>query len=303
MKVSLLSFRLDFLTKDRATNSKPIFPGGSMQKSAVLGFLCSVASLAPVALAQSWVPVPANTPSVSSKVSTTPAPANQTLKIVVGLRLQNVSSLESFFDGLRGGKSTPVTHAAFVSEYSPTASQMQPVVDYLSSIGFTNIQVSEDNLLVSAQGTVEQAEQAFNTSLVDFTLSGKPAYAPAGPVMVPSSLGNIVVQVLGLSNATEISRTLSANQNLKVMDRTSSFVMNASAGGADLSIAGLTPGALRTAYDAGTTSTGGNTVVAVVSAGSDLQQVISDLRHFELENQLPLIPVDGRQVEPVSHHH
>ena len=270
-----------------------------MQKPAVLAFLCSVASLVPVGLAQSWVPVPANTPSVSSKVSTTPAPASQTLNIVVGLRLQNVSSLESFLGGLRGGKSTPVTHAAFVSEYAPTASQVQPVVDYLSSIGFTNIQVSEDNLLVSAQGTVAQAEQAFNTSLVDFTLSGKPAYAPAGPVMVPSALGNIVLQVLGLSNATEIGRKLSASSNLKVMDQSSSFVMNPSAGGPDLSIAGLTPAALRTAYDAGTTSTGGNTVVAVVSAGSDLQQVITDLRQFELENQLPLVPVEVRQVEPV----
>ena len=270
-----------------------------MKKPAVLAFLCSVASLTPVALAQSWVPVPANTPAVSNTVSTTPAPTNQTLNIVVGLRLQNVSSLESFLEGLRGGKSTQVTHATFVSEYSPTASQVQPVVDYLSSIGFTNIQVSEDNLLVSAQGTIAQAEQAFNTSLVDFTLSGMPAYAPAGPVMVPASLGNIVLQVLGLSNAAEISRKLSANQNIQVMGRTSTFVMNPAAGGADLSIAGLTPGNLRTAYDAGTTSTGGNTVVAVVSEGSDLQQVIADLRQFELENQLPLIPVEVRQVEPV----
>jgi len=252
-----------------------------------------------VALAQSWVPVPANTPSVSSKVATTPAPANQTLKIVVGLRLQNLSSLEAFMQGLRGGKSTPLTHARFVSEYSPTASQVQPVVDYLSGSGFTNIEVSEDNLLVSAQGTVGQAQKAFNTSLRVFKLSGKPAYAPAGRVMVPSSLGNIVLQVLGLSNATEISRNLSANQNLKVMDRQKTFVMNPSAGGADLSIAGLTPGNLRKAYDAGTTSTGGNTVVAVVTAGSDLHQVISDLRQFELENQLPLIPVQVRQVEPV----
>ncbi len=270
-----------------------------MRKPAVVALLCSVAFLAPSAVAQTWVPVPANTIKVSSKVSTTPAPANQTLKIVVGLRLQNVSSLESLLEGLRGGKSTPVNHATFVSEYSPTASQVQPVVDYLSSIGFINVKVSQDNLLVSAQGTVAQAEKAFHTSLVDFTLSGKPAYAPAGSVMVPSSLGNIVLEVLGLSNATQISRKLSATQNLKVMDQTKTFVMNPSAGGADLSIAGLTPGALRTAYDAGITSTGGNTVVAVVTAGSDLKQVISDLRHFELENQLPLIPVQVRQVEPV----
>jgi PKD repeat protein len=271
-----------------------------MKKHAVLALLCSVASLGPVALAQGWVQVPANTPSVNSRVSTTPAPASQTLNIVVGLRLQNVSSLESFLEGLkRGGGSQPLSHEAFMSEYSPTASQAQPVVDYLSSIGFTNIQVSEDNLLVSAQGTVGEAEQAFDTPLVSFPLGNQSAYAPAGPVMVPAALGNIVLQVLGLSNATQIDNELSANQNIQVMGRTSTFVMNPSAGGADLSIAGLTPGNLRTAYDAGTTSTGGNTVVAVVSAGSDLQQVIADLRQFELENQLPLIPVEVRQVEPV----
>src|SRR6185437_2937994 len=206
------------------------FPGGGMRKPAVVALLYSVAFLEPFAVEQSWMPVPANTIKVGSKVSTTPAPANQTLKIVVGLRLQNVSSIESLLDGLRGGKSTPLKHAAFVSEYSPTASQVQPVVDYLSSMGFINVKVSQDNLLVSAQGTVAQAEKAFHTSIAEFTLSGRPAYAPAGPVLVPSSLGNIVLEVLGLSNATEISRKLSAGQNLKVMDQTKTFVMNPSAG-------------------------------------------------------------------------
>ncbi len=233
-----------------------------MKKFAVLVLFGMVASLLPVALAQSWVPVPANTPSVSSKVSTTPAPSSQTLNIVVGLRLQNVSSLASFLQGLRGGGSTPLTHAAFVSNYSPTASQVQAVVNYLTSQGFTNIQVTEDNLLVSAQGTVGQAQQAFNTPIVSFPLSGKTAYAPSGPVMVPSALGNIVLQVLGLSNATGISNQLSMQQNINVMGRNSTFVLNPSAGSPDLSIAGLTPGNLRTAYDAGSTSTGGNTVVA-----------------------------------------
>lgn len=270
-----------------------------MQKAVRLLFLCLFTFLVPAALAQSWVPVPANTFSVSSAVSTTPAPQNQTLNIVVGLRLQNVSQLQSFLQGMRGGQSTPLTHAQFVSQYSPSSTQVQPVVDYLTSMGFTNVQVSQDNLLVSAQGTVAQAQQAFNTPLISLTLNGKPAYAPGGPVMVPSSLGNIVLQVAGLSNVSQIARQSSAKQNLQVMDQTQTFTMNASAGGADFSIAGLTPAALRTAYDAGLTSTGGNTVVAVVSAGSDLQQVVSDLRQFELENQLPLIPVQIRQVVPV----
>ena len=34
-------------------------------------------------------------------------------------------------------------------------------------------------------------------------------------------------------------------------------------------------------------------------AGPDLSQVIADLRQFELENQLPLIPVQVQQVGPV----
>lgn len=262
---------------------------------AMILMLC--ASLA--VFAQSFVPVPANTPAVSSKVSTTPLPASQPLNIVVGLKLQNDSGLASFLQGLRGGRSTPLTHAAFVSGYSPSASQAQSVVNYLTSQGFTNIQVTNDNLLVSAQGTVGEAEQAFATSIVSLTLSGKTVYAPSGPVMVPSTLGDIVLQVLGLSNATQISNELSRQQNLNIMGRNPSFVLNPSAGAADPSIAGLTPGNLRTAYDAGTSSTGGNTVVAVVTAGSDLQQVIADLRQFELENQLPLVPVEVRQLEPV----
>jgi PKD repeat protein len=269
-----------------------------MKRFSVLVLSCMIASVVP-ALAQSWVTVAVTTPLVKSTVSTTPAPANQPLNIVVGLKLQNISSLQSVLTGLRGGHGTPLTHSAFVSQYSPTASQVQPVVDYLTSQGFTNIHVTDDNLLVSAQGTIAQAQQAFNTSIVSFTLSGKPAYAPAAPVMVPSSLGNIVLEVVGLSNATQVAHQLSMQRNLKVLDATSNFVVNPSAGGPDFSIAGLTPGALRTAYDAGNTSTGGNTVVAVVSAGSDLHQVIADLRHFELENHLPLVPVEVRQVTPV----
>lgn len=270
-----------------------------MKRFAVLVLSCLVAFLVPAALAQTWVPVPVHTPIVGSTVSTTPASPSQTLNIVVGLRLQNESALQSFLQSLRGGHSTPITHDAFVANYSPTASQVQPVVDYLTSQGFSNIQVTNDNLLVSAHGTVAQAQQAFNTSIVSFTLSGKPAYAPSSPIMVPGSLGNIVLQVVGLSNAMQIAHQASIQQNLKVMDRTSNFVDNPSAGGPDFSIAGLTPAALRKAYDAGTTSTGGNTVVAVVSAGSDLHQVISDLRQFELKNQLPLVPVEVRQVVPV----
>ncbi|MGA9527197.1 MAG: choice-of-anchor D domain-containing protein [Terriglobales bacterium] len=270
-----------------------------MKKLAVLVLFCMVASLVPVALAQSWVPVAANTPSVKSTVLTTPTPSSQPLHIVVGLKLQNVSSLGSFLQGLRGGSSTPLTHAAFVSNYSPTASQVQAVENYLTSQGFTNVQVTEDNLLVSAQGTVGQAQQAFNTPIVSFTLSGKTAYAPNGPVMVPTALGNIVLQVLGLSNANAISNKLSMQQNLSVMGFVPSIVQNPSAGTPDVTIGGLTPNNLRTAYDAANTSTGGNTVVAVVTEGDDLTQVISDLRQAELENSLPLIPVVVRQVEPV----
>ncbi|MGH8539749.1 MAG: PKD domain-containing protein, partial [Stenotrophobium sp.] len=55
----------------------------------------------------------------------------------------------------------------------------------------------------------------------------------------------------------------------------------------------------RKAYDAGTTPEGANTTVAIISGGTDLSQVILDLRQAEKDFNLPFVPVSIEQVDPV----
>ncbi len=59
--------------------------------------------------------------------------------------------------------------------------------------------------LVSADGTAAQVTKAFNTSLESFQLGGAAVYVNTQPALVPSSLGNVVSAVLGLSNAAKMS--------------------------------------------------------------------------------------------------
>jgi pseudomonalisin len=63
-------------------------------------------------------------------------------------------------DALYGQELEP---AEFAAKYSPSPSQVQSVVTYLSAAGFKNLQVEPNNLVISADGTAAAVRQAFNT--------------------------------------------------------------------------------------------------------------------------------------------
>ena len=86
---------------------------------------------------------------------------------------------------------------------------MQSVVVYLQAQGFSNVKAARQ--LVSADGNAAQAAKAFNTTLESFTLNGKTVYVNTKPALVPSSLGDVVSAVLGLTNAA----TMSVRPNLQ----------------------------------------------------------------------------------------
>lgn len=95
---------------------------------------------------------------------------------------------------------TSLTVDQFVTQFAPTAAQVETVENYLSSHGFNNLQVEPNNLIVQADGTAEQAEAAFNTKLSSFTRNGKAVFANITDAQVPSSLNGLVIAVLGLNN-------------------------------------------------------------------------------------------------------
>jgi len=250
--------------------------------------LCFALFLAPLARAQSitWVstatravgPLLVNATPIGLLDSSTP------IHIAVGLSLRNQNALVQYVRAAND-PSSPLfgnwlTVGQFVAGYGPTSSQVQAVVSYLTANGFANIQAEPNNLFVTAAGTPVQVQRAFNTGIGTFQQNGKTVYANLSDAQVPSSLGGLVVSVLGLTNAGKMSPPI--------------HVEPAASAGVP-AVHFYTPNNFWTAYAVGTTSTGGATTVAIFAEG-DLTQVIKDLRVAETVNQLPQVPVQIVQV-------
>lgn len=198
--------------------------------------------------------------------------ASKVLTIRVGLTMRNASQLDQAIAGHQ-----TLSPAGFVAQYAPTSDQVASVESYLQSHGFKNISAEPNNLLISADGTVAQIQQAFNTKLESFSVGGVSTFANVSGAFVPQSLGNIVLGVLGLNNLKLTSKPI-------VHAACSTPCIN-----------GFTPRDFWHAYDVGPTPLATNSTMAVMAEGN-VTQVVSDLRSFESAFGLPQVPVTVQQV-------
>jgi pseudomonalisin/xanthomonalisin len=166
-----------------------------------------------------------------------------------------------------------LTPAEWRAAYAPTTSTVASVTAYLHSAGLSNIRVMGDHLMVTADGTAAQAERAFHTSIADWRLGSTTVYGNTTPAMVPASLAGVVSAVIGLND-------LPVNLVKPKM---------LAAGSPDLE-GGLFPAQFDQTYDAGGTSTGAKTAIAILTEG-DPTGVISSLRTAEHKEGLPKVPV------------
>ncbi len=214
-------------------------------------------------------------------------PATTQINIAVALALRDAADAQTIAtrvnnpnDSMYGQFLSP---AQFTASYGPTSSQVSAVTSYLTSKGFTNVSAEPSNLFVSATGTPAQIQAAFNTSLQQFTWNGLHVFTNTAPALVPSSLSGIVLSVLGLNNVPAKTPTHQAPGLACDITVTTNCIRSYNATGFQL------------AYDAGSTPTGSNTTIAVMSEGN-VSSVITDLRYFEQQNGLPQVPVSIVQV-------
>ncbi len=208
------------------------------------------------------------------------ADAATPMHVAVALKLRNAAALETLIqrmsdptDSLYG---TSLTAAQFAATYSPTAAQAQAVEQYLSSNGFTSIQVDANRLFVTADGTARNVETAFNTAITSYTLNGATVFANSADAQVPSSLSGTVLSVLGLNSIAAMRPFLVKATGTPTVP--------------DLNRSVYGPQDFQKAYDIGRTATGSNTSIAIFAEG-DLTQVVKDLRQFETLYKLPQVPV------------
>jgi subtilase family serine protease len=205
------------------------------------------------------------------------------LRLAIALRLRHVDALQSEI-----GAGRAMSSRQFVSRYAPTAAQVRAVQSYLTHEGF-EVGVAANRLLLTATGTVAQASAAFGTRINRFRQRGRVVFANTTRARVPAGLGNTVLAVVGLNNASRMVPQLRVAKNAPVSCAVSGVGYPCT----------YNPAGFWRAYDARKATTGAHTRVAIFAEGA-LGGVVKDLRVEETANGLPKVPVTIIRVGPAS---
>ncbi|MGH8782696.1 S53 family peptidase [Paraburkholderia sp.] len=208
----------------------------------------------------------------------TPLEVSQPLHVTVVLKGRNESQLDAFLREVAQPGSAHyrqyLTPEQFKARFAPTDAQVQAVVAHLKASGFTNIAVSANNKLVTAEGNANNAQNGFHASLKRFNYRGKQVFANDTAALVPSSLSASVDSVLGLQNAIVphrlLHRVFPVNANVEA--RTAGT--NAAA-----AQVGHQPTDFAKIYGASSLPAATNTTVGIITWG-DMTQTIADLNTF-----------------------
>src|SRR5882724_8118497 len=106
--------------------------------------------------------------------------ATKRVEVTVALKLRNREALDAFIqnNSSRLGAFAPMSAQEMAANHLPTVQQARAVVDFLRGAGFGNISVSDNRMLVTAEGSAAAAESAFNTRLMEVvTADLSPAHA------------------------------------------------------------------------------------------------------------------------------
>jgi subtilase family serine protease len=141
-----------------------------------------------------------------------PADPNQALAICVDLPFARPQEMQAFVNSVNDPKSPNYRHFKSPEEigeqFGLPTSRLEAVADHLRQYGFTNVNIAKHRLTVMANGTVAQAEQAFQTTIRNYTVDPENAYepsnffAPSTAIRMPADIASSVYDVWGLENHT-----------------------------------------------------------------------------------------------------
>ncbi|WP_254063363.1 protease pro-enzyme activation domain-containing protein [Rhodanobacter sp. L36] len=198
-------------------------------------------------------------------------PHTQSIHIVVALKLRNHDRLDSLLAAHQ-----TLTSAQFSTLHAPTPLQAQKVATYLTQMGFTNVVIAPNRLLVSADGTAGAAQAAFQTSFARVqTHDGRVAFANNSDAHVPVTLQDSVLSVTGLQNV-HMAHTSTTRAQLNLA---------APKPNATIDLPGFNPLYFSSIYGGTGVPTAAGVTVGIVTEG-DMTQSLVDLGLFTSSNGL-----------------
>ncbi|HET9655810.1 MAG TPA: S53 family peptidase [Kineosporiaceae bacterium] len=134
----------------------------------------------------------------------------QTITVKLYLRQRNSAELAAKVQSVSDPSSSEygkyLTPEAFRARYSPDAATVDAVKAYLAGYGISVSSVPDNRAYVAGSGTVAQFQQAFGTSLGDFSMAGKTVRAAATAPTLPSALASQVMAVSGLASISALAK-------------------------------------------------------------------------------------------------
>jgi kumamolisin len=180
-------------------------------------------------------------PTVRNLKPTAAAEGARALDLSIGLSLRNQSALAQLIADQNNPHSALyhqyLTPLQFATQFSPTQATVDAVTSWLHSQGLVVHSVSSNRTLIDASGSVATVERAFQTSIANYSVHGRSAYAPTVEPSVPDALSGMIVNIGGLDNVGVYTHAPI------VQPRATSPRAGSGPGG------GYTPSELRTAYD------------------------------------------------------
>jgi subtilase family serine protease len=203
-------------------------------------------------------------------------PSDQSMHVVVSLKLRNRDQLDAFVNATLIPNSVMARSTMGSDEISsnhlPTAAQAQRVADFLNQSGFTNVEIASNRMIVSADATADVAKNAFNTSFAQVhTKDGRQAYANVDDVHIPTHLQDVVLSVVGLQDVHRAHTMLAFP-----------------AGVHPLAVTGHKPTEFASIYGGSGQTTGAGVTVGIITQGK-ITQTITDLNTFTSQNGLATV--------------
>ena len=142
-------------------------------------------------------------------VSTSPLAGSVEVSTTLTLANPNTESLSRFLGNVENPSAPQYRHflsfSQFVSDYSPTPSEVARVSTALESAGARDLTVAPDRSSVTALVPARSVEALFGVQLVVYgNAAGLPLYTAIGPASLPSSLEGLVSGIGGLSDRSTI---------------------------------------------------------------------------------------------------
>ena len=175
-----------------------------------------------------------------------------------------------------------LTPSEFRARYAPTDQQVAQVQSFLKSEGLTPLSVSDNHLLVRAQGDLKTLNSVFHTEVHQYQdAQGHSYFAPAYELQIPADLP--VQAVHGLQNVTHLRRALPGP-------------VTTGHGGSGPG-GGLSPQDIRTAYNVPSTASGTGQTLAVFELDGYNS---SDITMYASNFGLPAVPLQDVLIDGSS---